>query len=154
MELQLKKDRFYTWKHSSSRERQRAFLLLGRKTLCKRSKNTHINRTRGEATRNIKKMTWGHLESIVKCVQGREEMWWGISKNEKGGRFRANVTCMQNREKMWCIFGASSSKAFVFVSVRAPLETPGNSGSLWFFEKSRNECIFSYLNPPTSPHPL
>ena len=34
-------------------------------------------------------------------MQGREEMWWGISKNEKGGRFRANVTCMQNREKMW-----------------------------------------------------
>ena len=85
MELQLKKDRFCAWKHPSNRERQRAFLWLGKKALCKKSKNTHINRTRREATRNIKKMTWEHLESNVKCVQGREEMWWGISKNEKGG---------------------------------------------------------------------
>ena len=64
------------------------FCCLEKKPLCMRSKNAHINRTRREATRNIRKMTWEHLESIVKCVQGREEMWWGISKNEKGGRIK------------------------------------------------------------------
>ena len=84
MKLQLKKTSSSPESTPTIVKDSALFCGLEKKQLCKKTKNAHINRTRREETRNIKKMTWKRLESIVKCVQDREEMWWEISKNEKG----------------------------------------------------------------------